>query len=225
LIEVIPVLDIMGGLVVHAIAGRREEYKPLKESVLADKPDPHLILKNLKNMGFKTVYIADLDAIMGRGGNSYVIHVAETLNFNVLADVGRVGLSLTDTDKISYVIGTEYMRYPNELELLNGRVVSLDMYGGEVLFSNTRRSVDEVIEDLRMVEFRKVLVIDLSRVGTGSGVNKAIISELIRYFPGKLIVGGGVREEGDILYLRDVGVVGVLVATAIHKGVIRRPVY
>jgi len=225
LIEIIPVLDIMGGLVVHAVAGRRDEYKPLRGSVLADKPDPHLILTSLKNLGFTTVYIADLDAIMGRGDNSSVIYTAAVLGFKVLADVGRRGLSLADTDRVAYVIGTEYMRYPNEVGLLVGRVVSLDMYGDEVLFSNTRRRVNEVIDDFKRVEFKKVLVIDLSRVGTGSGVNKAVISELVKYFPGKLIVGGGVRGEGDVMYLRDVGVVGVLVATAIHKGVIRRPVY
>jgi len=225
LIEIIPVLDIMGGLVVHAVAGRRDEYKPLRGSVLADKPDPHLILTSLKNLGFKTVYIADLDAIMGRGDNSSVIYTATVLSFKVLADVGRRGLSLADTDRVTYVIGTEYMRYPNEIGLLIGRVVSLDMYGDEVLFSNTRRRVDEVIDYFKRVEFKKVLVIDLSRVGTGSGVNKTVISELVKYFPRKLIVGGGVREEGDVMYLRDVGVVGVLVATAIHKGVIRRPVY
>ena len=225
MIEVIPVLDIMSVFVVHAIAGRREEYKPLRRSVLSDKPDPYCILTSLKNMGFTSVYIADLDAIMERGDNSIVIQAALTLNFKVLADVGRRGLRLLDTDRIAYVIGTEYMEYPNEIDLLNGRVVSLDMYGDEVLFSNTRRRVDEVIDDFKRVEFKKLLVIDLSRVGTGSGVNKAVISELVKYFPGKLIVGGGVRGEGDVMYLRDVGVVGVLVATAIHKGVIYKPVY
>jgi phosphoribosylformimino-5-aminoimidazole carboxamide ribotide isomerase len=225
LIEVIPVLDIMNSLVVHAIAGRREKYKPLRRSVLSDKPDPYSILTSLKNMGFTSVYIADLDAIMERGDNSNVIQVALMLNFKVLADVGRRGLRLLDTDRIAYVIGTEYTKYPDEIGLLSGRVISLDMYGDEVMFSNTRKKLNELFDILKTIEFKKILVIDLSRVGTETGVNRVVISELAKIFPGKLIVGGGVRDENDIVYLKNLGVVGVLVATAIHKGVIHRPVY
>ncbi len=225
MIEVIPVLDIMNGLVVHAIAGRREKYKPLRRSVLSDKPDPYSILTSLKNMGFTSVYIADLDAIMERGDNSSVIQVALMLNFKVLADVGRRGLRLLDTDRIAYVIGTEYTKYPDEIGLLSGRVISLDMYGDEVMFSNTRKKLNELFDILKTIEFKKILVIDLSRVGTETGVNRVVISELSKIFPGKLIVGGGVRDENDIVYLKNLGVVGVLVATAIHKGVIHRPVY
>jgi len=225
LIEVIPVLDIMSGLVVHAIAGRREEYKPLRRSVLSDKPDPYCILTSLKNMGFTSVYIADLDAIMERGDNSIVIQAALTLNFKVLADVGRRGLRLLDTDKIAYVIGTEYTKYPDEIGLLTGRVISLDMYGDEVVFSNIRKKLSELFDILKTIEFKKILVIDLSRVGTETGINRVVISELAKIFPGKLIVGGGVRDENDIVYLKNLGVVGVLVATAIHKGVIYKPVY
>lgn len=225
MVEVIPVLDIMNGLVVHAVAGRREEYKPLRDSVLVKSPDPILILTSLRDMGFTSVYIADLDAIMGRGDNGIIVYTAVALNFKVLADVGRRGLNLLDNENITYVIGTEYVKYPSEIGFLAGRVISLDMFGDKVLFSNTRRSIDDVIEEFKTIEFKRVLAIDLSRVGTESGVNKAVISKLIRYFPGKLIVGGGVKGEEDILYLKSIGVIGVLVATAIHKGVIRKPIY
>lgn len=225
MIEVIPVLDIMNGIVVHAIAGRREEYKPLSGSVLVNSPDPRLILISLKNMNFTIVYIADLDAIMERGDNSSVIHVAASLSFKVLADVGRKGLHLTDTDRVIYVIGTEYVKYPDEIELLNNRVISLDMRGDEVLFSNTRKKLDDVVEEFKTIEFKKVLAIDLSRVGTELGVNRDVVLKLARCFPGKLIVGGGVKGEDDILYLKNLGAIGVLVATAIHKGIIRKPVY
>jgi len=225
LVEIIPVLDIMNGLVVHAVAGRREEYKPVRDSVLSDNPHPHPILSSLKSMGFRSVYIADLDAIMERGDNSGVIRTAVELNFKVLADVGRRGLSLSDTGKVTYVIGTEYVEYPGEVGLLSGRAVSLDMRGDEVVFSNTCEKIDDVLDVFRAMELKKILVIDLSRVGTESGVNRAIASKLARCFPGKLIVGGGARGEEDVLWLKNLGVAGVLVATAIHKGVIRRPSY
>lgn len=223
--EVIPVLDIMNGLVVHAIAGHREKYRPIENSVISDNPYPSSILSGLKNLGFTTVYIADLDAIMKRGDNTDVINMAERLNFKVLADIGRRGLNLLDKDKVVYVIGTEYIEYPIELKLLENRAISIDMYGDHVLFSNTRVKINEVLKDLRSIEYKKVLAIDLSRVGTELGVNKSIASKLTEYFPGKVIVGGGVKNEYDILELKNLGVTGVLVATAIHRGIIRKPTY
>lgn len=225
MIEVIPVLDIMNGLVVHAYAGRRDEYKPLKNSSVIEKPDPYLALRTFKEMGFRTVYIADLDAIMNRGENSRIINEAARLGFKVITDVGKKGLRLKDTDKIDYVIGTEYIEYPNEINSLDKRAISLDLFGNEVIFSNTRISLDNAIEHLARFEFKEILIIDLSRVGTERGVNKTIVSKLTRCIPGKIIVGGGVKNEEDVLELRDLGVIGVLVATAIHKGVIRRPLY
>lgn len=225
MVEVIPVLDIRDGLVVHAVAGRRDEYKPFKDSVLSNVPNPYFILRRLKELGFMSVYIADLDAIMERGDNSNVIHTAVVLNFRVLADVGRKGLSLSDTSKVTYVIGTEYLEYPFEVRHISGRAISLDMRGMDVTFSNIRVNVEKVLELLRAEQLKKILVIDLTRVGTESGLNKEVISRLAEIFPGKLIVGGGVRDENDLLYLKSLGVAGVLIATAIHRGLICKPLY
>ncbi|MEM4888530.1 MAG: HisA/HisF-related TIM barrel protein [Thermosphaera sp.] len=225
MIEVIPVLDIMNGLIVHAYAGRREEYKPIKDSLIIDKPDPALALRVFKKMGFKTVYIADLDSIMNKGDNSKVIYEAAELGFKVLADIGRRGVNSKDTAQISFIIGTEYVEYPAEISLLSGRSISLDVFDDQVIFANTRVRVDSIVESFSKLELKKVLLIDLSRVGTGKGVNKAIVSKLVKYMPGKLIVGGGVRNEEDVLELKNLGVTGVLVATAIHKGIIRKPIY
>ena len=225
MIEVIPVLDIMNGLVVRAIAGRREEYKPLENSVVSRKPDPSSVLNGFKNMGFRTIYIADLDAIMGRGDNRHVIDLAMNMGFKVLADIGRKGLEFEDEDELVYVIGTEYMWYPHELGILNNRVISLDMYNDLIIFKNMRKDLDDVLIQIKQLNLKKILVIDLSRVGTESGINKAIVAKVVNYFPGKVIVGGGVRGEEDIMELKNMGVMGVLVATAIHRGIVRRPKY
>ena len=225
MIEVIPVLDIMNGLVVHAIAGRREEYRPLENSVLSQKPNPFSILNGLKNIGFRTVYIADLDAIMSRGSNKHVIDIAIKMGFKVFADIGRKGLEYSDEDKLIHVIGTEYILYPNEIKSLSNRVISLDMYNDLVIFRNTRKRLDNVLTQIKKLNLKKILVIDLSRVGTELGVNKTIISKVVKYFPRKVIVGGGIRNEKDVIELKNIGVIGVLIATAIHKGIIQRPRY
>src|SRR5215813_5118333 len=67
--DIIPVLDVRGGVVVRARMGHRDQYRPL-ESPLSPSSDPVDVMRGLYSVyPFKTFYIADLDAIMGRGNN------------------------------------------------------------------------------------------------------------------------------------------------------------
>ena len=66
-LSLIPVLDLMGGQVVRARAGRRDEYRPLR-SVLCGSSRPEAVVEGLLALyPFRRFYIADLDAILGRG--------------------------------------------------------------------------------------------------------------------------------------------------------------
>ena len=71
---------------------------------------------------------------------------------------------------------------------------------------------------------RRVLVLDLARVGTNAGPGTdAFCKELKDSFPDvELLAGGGVRGREDLDRLRTSGVDGVLVATALHDGRLRR---
>ncbi len=55
MINIIPVVDVMNGLVVHAIAGKRERYKPLTNSVICTSPKPRDVLEGLYSLGFREV--------------------------------------------------------------------------------------------------------------------------------------------------------------------------
>ena len=66
---VIPALDLKDGVVVHAKAGPRAEYRPL-ESPFGQAGDPVAIARGLLAVtGSPVLYIADLDAIEGSGSN------------------------------------------------------------------------------------------------------------------------------------------------------------
>src|SRR5690606_15759773 len=57
----------MGGLAVHAKEGRREHYRPL-QSVLCPTAEPKAVVRGLLGLyPFKRIYMADLDALMGKG--------------------------------------------------------------------------------------------------------------------------------------------------------------
>lgn len=61
--QIIPVIDVMGGIVVHASGGIRDQYQPL-QSVLTSSCEPiEVISELLARYKSKIIYIADIDAI------------------------------------------------------------------------------------------------------------------------------------------------------------------
>lgn len=67
--EIIPVIDVMGGVVVRARMGQREQYRPIVTPLSATN-DPVDVARGLLSIhAFKTLYVADLDAIAGRQDN------------------------------------------------------------------------------------------------------------------------------------------------------------
>src|SRR4051812_22723799 len=67
--RVIPVIDLMNGQVVRAVAGRRSEYKPIQSQIATDAQPATVASALLERFGFEMVYVADLDAIQGRSPN------------------------------------------------------------------------------------------------------------------------------------------------------------
>jgi phosphoribosylformimino-5-aminoimidazole carboxamide ribotide isomerase len=64
-----------------------------------------------------------------------------------------------------------------------------------------------------------VIVLDLARVGTGSGLDLALLTRVREAAPGvTLLAGGGVRGSEDLVRLAAAGCDGALVATALHDG-------
>src|SRR4051794_13777326 len=61
---VLPVIDLMRGLVVRGVGGRRESYEPIR-SLLCDDARPASVARALAEAGFRQTYVADLDAIAG----------------------------------------------------------------------------------------------------------------------------------------------------------------
>src|SRR5947209_7775724 len=61
--RIIPVLDLKAGLAVHAVAGDRAYYQPIR-SILHQGSDPIGLARAYRDkLGLSDLYVADLDAI------------------------------------------------------------------------------------------------------------------------------------------------------------------
>jgi phosphoribosylformimino-5-aminoimidazole carboxamide ribotide isomerase len=231
--RIIPVLDLMRGLVVHGIAGRRQEYRPIK-SPIAETPDPLEIARAIRNhFGLGELYIADLDAIAGCRPAIHVFRTLQDDGFNLLIDAGLRNaddaMPLLALELGGIVAGLETLGGKRELADLVGQVgrsrlvFSLDLKNGQPLTTAAEwrgSSPSTIAAEVMAMGISRFLVLDLARVGTGSGTGTEEICAKVRETCplGELLAGGGVHGRQDLERLRLAGVDGVLVASALHDG-------
>jgi phosphoribosylformimino-5-aminoimidazole carboxamide ribotide isomerase len=75
-----------------------------------------------------------------------------------------------------------------------------------------------LLREFREMGVSQVIVLDLTRVGSGEGVDVGFLRKMLEETPLDLYVGGGVRDIKDLVELRAAGVSGALVATSLHSG-------
>ncbi|MHA2232230.1 MAG: HisA/HisF-related TIM barrel protein [Candidatus Hodarchaeales archaeon] len=232
--NIIPVLDIKGGKVVRGQGGRRDEYSPLRETVLlppSKAHEPNLLLHAFEdNFGLKEFYVADLDSIEGKGDNVAVLEsMRETTNSKILLDSGI--RKKIDLDKIpdgfSIVIASETLMHQSLLVELAKTFqsasiwFSLDLKGGDLILpacSDLPRTPLEAAVEVASAGINGLLAIELDRVGTRTGPNFPLIQRLAKKLSLSLYWGGGVRDLKDLRKLRSLNCSGCLVASALHSG-------
>jgi len=231
MVKIIPVIDVLGGRVVHAVRGRRKEYQPLK-SILCASTDPVDVAATLKRLGFGELYVADLDAITrGQANFSIFKNIADKTGLELMVDAGIDDLkkaeSVLESHVSKVIIGTETLPSTSlvaeAVELFGSEkiMVSLDLMGDRVISGFELGALKDPVALLRKFQetgVSQIIVLDLARVGSGEGVNMPFLQEVVRNIKAKVFVGGGVRDVKDLVKLQKLGVFGVLVATALHSG-------
>lgn len=215
---IIPVIDLCNGVVVHARKGLRTTYQPIK-TMLCPSSDPvEVVRAYLTVYQFKTMYIADLDAITGRGDNSQIIAKLHdsfpALNFWI--DAGFTNNKPAFADRSHPVIASETGISHQALTLITEAgdpiILSLD-------FSDTKLIGDEAILELSHIWPETIIVMSLSRVGSGVGPDLALLRSIRTRAPRKRIfAAGGIRNGCDLERLAAMDITGVLVASALHNG-------
>jgi len=230
--RIIPVLDLLDGIVVHAYKGEREKYKPLKSKLISSQDPLDFVEIFYKDFKFKEFYIADLNSIMNRGNNLEIIkRILEKYDVNILLDAGIDNLEkLKDIINLGVkaVVGSETLKSLSDLrEMLNYTkdiVFSLDIMKDSLLSQSELKGlkIKEALILLNSFDFDELIVLYLSKVGTKEGIKREEIKEIRSLTNKRIIVGGGIKDLKEILELEKIGIDGVLIATILHEGKIRR---
>jgi phosphoribosylformimino-5-aminoimidazole carboxamide ribotide isomerase len=234
-VRIIGVLDLAGGLAVHALAGRREHYTPVREvAATAIPPGDAIALATAyrDRLGIDELYVADLNAITaGRRQEPLVA---------ALAGVAPLWLDagVTSVDGAREVIGNGATRVVIGLETLSSFEALADVCasigGNRIAFSLDVRegrpvhrlsgiapetTSREVASRAANAGVGTIIVLDLARVGTGRGLDLDLIARLRDTVPDvSLIAGGGIRGLDDVRLVAAAGGDGVLVATVLQDG-------
>lgn len=220
---IIPVLDLKDGIAVSGKSGERKTYTPL-DTVFHDSSSPVEIAKALNKAGASRIYIADLDAIEGKGSNFQVIKdindiVSVTLDCGA-SDIKSVKTALEAADKV--IVATETLKNIEDLnQIFNSfpedkLIISIDIKNGKPFSRYLKISLEELIQKIKEINPQEVILLDISKVGSESGVNMDLIKK-INVIGGSLIIGGGIRGE-DIIQLEKAGLNKFLVGSALHNG-------
>lgn len=215
----------------------RKHYKPV-QSILCNSSDPVAVAESfLGKLGLSEIYIADLDAIQAgpeENNRPVVEKLAGRRDFEIILDAGisdvESAIRWIDSGIRKLVIGSETLPSLQVLADIsdvagaNRIVFSLDCYHGKTLSRCPELEGASPLRALERIEalgFREVILLELDRVGSGGGVNFPLASEIRNILPEmSLFLGGGISGANEIVRLRSMGVEGVLVATALHNGIV-----
>jgi phosphoribosylformimino-5-aminoimidazole carboxamide ribotide isomerase len=219
--QLIPVLDLKNGVVVHAKLGCRDQYLPMQSPLCASCVLEDVIGAFLNLHPFKIFYLADLNAITGNGNHERLIGQLLKKHPQIMfwVDSGYQAQPSIFFAQPNYqaVLGSESYADDNLAALLRFEknfILSLDFstqqpLGSARLFSDERLWPE------------KIIVMTLARVGSNAGVD----IEKIHYYQQlahekTVIAAGGIRDKYDVFALKKIGISAALCASALHSGAI-----
>ncbi|MFB0562857.1 MAG: HisA/HisF-related TIM barrel protein [Candidatus Lokiarchaeia archaeon] len=233
--RVIPVIDVLKGKAVQAIRGERQKYQPIKTVLTPSSEPTEIALAFQEIFGFNEMYIADLDAIQGSGSNLEVLkNISDNTDLKLIIDAGvnnpRDAMRILDAGANKVIIATETLYSVKQLKECvkavgkQGIVGSLDYKEGRILTKSEEIMKLKPVQVAEIFEKKgvgEIIFLELSKVGTLQGLETGTLKELIQAVNIPVLTGGGIDSVREIIDLQNLGIAGVLVATALHKGKIR----
>jgi phosphoribosylformimino-5-aminoimidazole carboxamide ribotide isomerase len=228
--QIIPVIDLKQNQVVHAKFGQRSQYMPIQSTLCASSAPLAIVAALLELYPFTTLYIADLDAILGVGDHAETIakigQMFPQLTIWLDSGVGQMNArALYNAPQIRAVIGSESIA-----SLQDYRAISYAIHSTHILsldFSTTSAMGISELHDSARFWPDDTICMTLNTVGSAQGADLARLAQLIglnnvRKKPSRIYAAGGIRNSDDLAALASMRVTGALLATALHNGSINK---
>jgi phosphoribosylformimino-5-aminoimidazole carboxamide ribotide isomerase len=227
--SIIPVLDLKAGHVVHARAGDRANYQPIRSSLTRSSEPAAVVDALLAAAPFRRFYVADLDAIAGTGEHRRLVAALAQRHRGVEFWIDCAVRTVTDALSLiaaglTPICGSETLADVAELEEILWRIGA----GGFVLSLDYRG--DAFLGPAALAESaglwpHRVIAMTLGRVGMGLGPDFARLAQLRGLAATRQVfAAGGVRGPEDLDELARMGVAGALVASSLHDGRLSRQI-
>lgn len=211
--QIIPVIDLLNGLVVHAKRGQRQHYQPIQSQLTASSAPLDIVAALLALYPFTQLYIADLNAIQKLGGvystNYTVIEAIIQAYPNMIiwldCGIGQMNArALHVGGNIKPVVGSE-----NVASLQDYRAISYACQSKHVLsLDYTATSAMGITELHNSARFwpDDTICMTLNAVGSAEGADMQRLNEIVRLntarkTPSRIYAAGGVRNLEDLQVL------------------------
>lgn len=231
--RIIPVVDLKKGVVVRA-----ENIK----GPLVDKPDPLLVIKAFQEkLECSEFYIEDLDATHQKGNNYGIISkITRQKNISLMVNNGANTAELTqktsELGNVKVVIGSSTLKTMEDISAIiravdpDRLIFSIEMRDYQVISGSAEisklGSAIELMDYLITFGPKDFIVLERTLIGTEAGIiNIDFVKNIMSRYTQKgieIITGGGIRNIQDVLILKQMGIAGVLIGTALYRGIITK---
>jgi phosphoribosylformimino-5-aminoimidazole carboxamide ribotide isomerase len=231
--QVIPAIDLRDGACVQLVGGSYDDER-------IRIADPVAVAEHWAGLGFGRIHLVDLDAATGRGSNrETATEILSACHWRALdgaplaVQCGGGIRSLDDIDELlalgasEVVLGTRAIEDRVWLEEAVTRfpyriIVAADAKGRRLVTrgwsATDSRNVVEFIDELASLPLAGVLVTAVEREGRLEGPDLVLVGDISGRSKHQVQASGGVRSEGDIRALAELGVSGAIVGMALYTG-------
>lgn len=223
--QVVPVIDVMNGAVVHAVGGERARYRPIETPLAAGADPVDVVAGFLRLHPFEILYVADLDGIAA-GLPDYGVISRLRAAFPTVSIWVDNGCSTAGAVRqlmalgVVPVVGSETLKSASDYDAITASsgtrpILSLDFKGRHY------QGPEELRHDPKRWP-ATVIAMTMAAVGAAAGPDLASVGHIKADKPEvRVVAAGGVRDKADLVALSRAGAWGVLVATALHTGTLK----
>lgn len=224
--KIFPAIDLLNEKVVRLYQGDYDQQEVFGE-------DPVAFAQSFEEKGAKYLHLVDLDG--AKDGALRYFKTAEKIvaNTNLFVEVGG---GIRDEETIErclaagvhrVIIGTLPQKNPTLAKELIQKygdkiAVGVDARDGKVAvegwLETTETDAFDFCKELASWGTKTIIFTEISRDGTGQGINIPLYQQLLEIDGIEFVASGGVATLHDITALKEIGIPSAIVGKALYKG-------